>query len=201
MAGPVDRQHPEPERLMATQNGVSVVKDGLPRLAKAVQRIAKRDVLVGIPDDRTRSGERRGPQEGKNAREDGGPVNALLARVHNDGAPDIGIPKREFLAPGIREGRARFEPHLAKAAAAVLAGDEAKAERHLYAAGLEASSAIKMKIKTGPFAPLAASTIAARRRRSKGSTYRRKATSQTDVTPLIDTAQMQRAVTFVVRKG
>lgn len=187
---------------MATpRNGVTQTKDRLPGFVKGLKKLERRDVLVGIPDDAGHAGESRGPQAGKNARDDGGPNNAQLGYIHDQGSPDVGIPQREFLAPGVREGRPRFTPHLKAAAVATLAGDKNRADKSLASAGLEAMNAVQTKLKTGPFVPLAPATIARRRRRSAGSSYRRKATTASDVKPLIDTSQMLRAVTYVVRGG
>lgn len=187
---------------MATKSGVFETKNKLPAFMKGVQKLARRDVLVGIPDDRSRGNEKRGPQAGRNQRDDSsGVTNAQLGYIHNEGAPEVGIPKREFLGPGIKEGLPQTTPHLKNAARAMIDGKKQKADKELAAAGMEAMSAVQMKLKSGPFVPLSPRTIAARRVRSKGSKYRRKATTAADTKPLIDTAQMLRAVTYVVRDG
>lgn len=183
----------------AGRSGVFLKTDGLPKLAKAMKAIPSRDVLVGVPDDRSRGREERGPQAGKNRRDDGPLTNAQLSYIHENGSPDVGIPARAHHVPGIREARPRFVPKLKAATVAMLDGDRAKADKNLHAAGLIAMSGIQTKLKTGPFTPLAPATIARRRRRSKGSSYRRKATTAAEVKPLIDTAQLLRAQTYVVR--
>ena len=67
------------------------------------------------------------------------------------------------------------------------------------AAGQSAATAAQTRIREGIAPPLAQATVTARRRRSKGAKYRRKATSPSEVTPLIDTGQLLRSITYVFR--
>lgn len=194
---------------MAVKPGVTIKTNGVPKLVAALKRLPRRDVLVGYPADGS---------EGTAGRDGGGSnlrteqvnpkdraisdlTNAQLAYLHEHGVPELNIPARPHLVPGVREGRGKFTPHLRKAAAATLAGDAEGADRAMHSAGLAAADAVRTKIKSGPFVPLSPRTIARRRIRSAGSSYRRKATTAADVKPLIDTAQMLRAVTYVVREA
>lgn len=144
------------------------------------------EVLVGIPATKT---ERR----------DHGITNAALGYIHETGAPEVNIPPRPFLIPGIREAKDRITVHLAHAARLTLEGDADGAEKAMHRAGIVAASAVKNKITVGPFVPLKPSTIRRRRIRSAGSKYRRKATGPADVRPLIDTGQLRNSITYVVR--
>lgn len=147
---------------------------GLIELAKALDRIKHSDVLVGIPAEKT---QRR--KETIN--------NASLLFVHTHGSPLRGIPPRPVLEPAIPANKALINPHMAKAAAAMQKGDPNTAERELRLAGTAAANAAKRWF-TDPrnnWAPNAPSTIKA------------KKSDQ----PLIDTGQLRRAITFVVRTG
>ena len=186
---------------MATKSGLFMTTDKLPKVMQRVKRLPRRDVLVGFPEDSRKAGEERGPQAGSNARDDTPLLNAQIAYIHDNGAPDVNIPRREFMRPGIKEGAAAFTPFLKRAADAMLAGKMDAVDKNLHAAGLAGQNAVRMKIKSGPFVPLAPATVAARRRRSKGSSYRRKATAAADTTPLVDTGEMLKALTYVVRGG
>lgn len=179
---------------MAATSGVKVVLDRTVEVAKAIELLATTRVMVGVPasealrkpDDE----ERRSPIN-----------NAALAYIHENGAPEVGIPPRPFLKPALREHKDEITRGLKIAGQLALDGKGAeKVLKQLKVVGIRAVSAVKMKIRTGPFVPLKPRTIAARRRRSKGSKYRRKATGASDVTPLIDTAQMLNAINFVIRK-
>lgn len=191
---------------MRLKEGVNITVDRLKEIVAGIQEFPRREVLVGIPADDT-DGE-RGPQTGSNLRTEqvtpkdraiSEMTNAQLGYIHEHGAPERNIPARPFLIPGVREGQKRYVPYMRQAASAILAGDAESADKAMNAAGLAAMSAVQSKIRRGPFAPLSPATIARRRQRSAGSSYRRKAKTAADVTPLIDTAQMLRSVTYVVR--
>lgn len=188
--------------------GVYKVKDKSQRVLEGIKSLKDVSVLVGIPSDNS-PGE-HGPQTGSNLRTDvldgAGPVfsdvtNAVLGIVHEFGAPEMNIPPRAFLVPGIRNEKSSIAKYLGIATKAAMAGDKLRLMRALNSAGIVGMNGAKRKITTGPFAPLKPGTIAARRRRSKGSSYRRKATTAVDVTPLIDTGQLRNALTYVLRKG
>jgi hypothetical protein len=170
---------------MALKPGMHI-KDRTAEVERAIRSLPEQDVLVGIPAE-------------ENPREGGGIGNAALGYIHENGAPEVGIPARPWLIPGIRNDRANIAKYLGQAARAALEGKEGLVERALHAAGFSATISVQRKLHTGPFVPLRPGTIAARRRRSAGSSYRRKATTAADVKPLIDTAQMLRAVVHVVR--
>lgn len=188
------------------KSGMFVTKDHVKEVMIRVDQVIKKDVLVGIPSD-SGSGD-VGPQAGSNLRVShskatgaviGDIRNAQLGYLHENGAPEANIPARPFLIPGIRNAQGRIVGRLKAAAAAGVGGDLGLMTRELHAAGLIAMTAVQSKLRAGPFEPLKASTIRRRRIRSAGSSYRRKATTAADVKPLIDTAQMLHAVTYVVR--
>lgn len=180
--------------------GVKVTKDRTRNFLRNVQELTRRAVLVGIPAD-DGPGE-VGPQSTGNTRRGSDePTNAQLGYIHENGSPAANIPARPFLVPGVRSAQPQIEHRLKAAARAALDGDTGRMNRNLQAAGMEAQIAVQKKLQSGPFVPLSQRTVNARRRRSAGSSYRRKAASPADVKPLIDTAQMLRSVTYVVREA
>lgn len=145
------------------------------RLLGALQSLPSQDVLVGIP-------------ESKGRRQDEPISNALIGYLMETGMPASNVPARPFLKPGVKTAEARILRYLKQGAEYALKGDEAGVSRAMNAAGLTAVSAVKRKITTGPFEPLAPGTVRGRLRRGRTGTK-----------PLIDTGQLRQSVTYVVR--
>lgn len=116
-----------------------------------------------------------------------------------NGAPEANVPARPWLVPGVTAATPQIVARLLAAGRAALRGDKSGVEQQLAGAGQDAVASVTAGIQAGIAPPLAPATIRARRRRSKGSTYRRKATATSDVTPLIDTGSFIRSITYVVR--
>lgn len=168
--------------------GVTVVIDRAKAVGQGIADLAATRVLVGYP-------------EGQGERDDGsGLNNATLAYIHNNGAPEAGIPARNFMESGVEAVKGTVADWLGAAAKLALQGKTATVGAALTGAGLAAESGIKGRIGSGIPPPLKAATVARRRKRSKGSDYRRKATKPEHVTPLIDTGAMQQAVTHVIER-
>jgi hypothetical protein len=134
------------------------------------------DTLVGIP---AKESSRRGTQK----------VNsAELLYIHTNGSPVRGIPARPVIEPAIAApgNREQISVELKDAAKSVLNGDETRAMYFLNRAGIAGMNAAKQWFfdARNNWAPLKPATIA------------RKGSSQ----PLIDTAQMRRSITWVVRR-
>lgn len=180
------------------KTGLTMTKDRLKVVLANIAALPAQEVLVGIPDDHG-DGE-VASHKGMNLRPTTGITNASLGYIHEFGAPEANIPPRAFLMPGIRDGKDAIAKYLTQAGKYALKADKAGTSRALHAAGTVAMNAVRNKINTGPFAALKQSTINARQRRSKGSSYRRKASTAGDVHPLIDTGQLRDAITYVVRK-
>lgn len=168
----------------------SVGKDNVKKILDGIALLPQRDVLVGIPEAEA---------DRKNDEESHGVTNAQIGYAMEFGVPELNVPARPSLIPGVRNAKVAVVKYFRQAGTAALAGDKAKIDRAMNAAGMAASTSVKNKIRTGPFAPLAQSTIDRRRRRSKGSSYRRKAATAAQVRPLIDTGQFLAAHTYVVR--
>ncbi len=126
-------------------------------------------VEVGVPD---------GP------RERGGTSVALVARVHEFGAPAAGIPQRSFLRAGIEKHLPDFQALNAANLTAVAMGTM-DFETALGRLGAAAASAVQTEIVTGDFQPL------------KPATIKRKKSSK----PLIDSGNLRQSVTFQVFKA
>lgn len=174
------------------KTGMHMTKDNLKKVLNSIKAMEQHQVLVGIPADDMKGA---APHPGRSQRDEPGPTNALIGYVQERGAPEINLPSRAFLVPGVRAAKPQIEKYLKQAAKYSLKGNKAGVKRAMHAAGLTAMSAVQHKLRTGPFAPLKPSTIAARGRRHKS----RKARGPGDVTPLIDTAQLLRSITYVVR--
>lgn len=174
--------------------GVTVTRDDLERVAAAIAELARVRVMVGVPATEAL----RRPVPGAKQRQP--PNNALLAYVHENGAPTRRIPPRPFLRPAIHEGRAELARLLGIAGRFALQGRLDAMERQFHRVGGIARDMVRLRITTGPFVPLAPRTIEARRRRSAGSRYRRRAQTAADTTPLIDTGQLRNAINYVIRR-
>lgn len=140
-----------------------------------VEALTKNKVMVGVPS--TTAG-----------RTDGAITNAAIAYVQNFGSPKLNIPPREFLYSGLETVRERIIKMLYTAAQFAIAGDKASTIQALHAVGIVAQNGIRAKITSGPFIPLAPLTLA--NRRAKG---------RKGIKPLIDTGQLRRAITYVLR--
>ncbi|MFA9439407.1 hypothetical protein ACDA63_07200 [Uliginosibacterium sp. sgz301328] len=155
---------------------VKVVKDSTSAVMDAIQKIASRVVLVGIPSESTE-------------RQDGEPINnATIGYIQENGAPAMNIPPRAFLVPGVASESDRITSQLKKASQAQLDGNDAQATQALNRAGLIGQSGARKKINDGPFVPLKPTTLAARRARGREGDK-----------PLIDTGQLRNSLTYVIR--
>jgi hypothetical protein len=180
------------------------VKDATPQLMKALAALGRRAIMVGVPADEEQPHLGTGTVESNKRDDDNGkpaPINnATIGYIHEGGAPEAGIPPRPHLVPGINAAKEKLIKRFEGAGRAALAGNTAAVDRYMTAAGIEAVSSVKRAIQEGIPPPLKPATIARRRKRSKASTYRRKAINAGDVTPLIDTAQYINSISFVLRK-
>ena len=182
---------------------VTKTSDNMAGIRQAVAALLKQEVVVGIPD----STADRKPEDGEKGTP---PSNAAIGYWLETGDPDKNLPARPFLVPGCADAQAVVTDRLMKAGLAALSGSPDAVERGLSAAGQVAASAVKAKITDGPFAPLAQSTIEARARKGqKGAKDYLKLQGQGTpdavlqdaalVRPLIESGQLRRAITSVVR--
>ncbi|MCP1120109.1 hypothetical protein [Robbsia andropogonis] len=155
--------------------GVTVTKDTLEAIIKAVSSLTNKSVLVGIPDS--------APEHA-----DTPLTSAQIGYIQETGDPARNLPARPFLVPGVQSVQSNCADRLRKGATAAMSGNVAGAEAALTAAGLVAESAVKAKINSNIQPKLADSTL--EKRRARGVTRENT---------LVDTGQMRNAVTHVIR--
>lgn len=162
-------------RPMKIRSNISVRRDGLPGLLRAISGLVKVEVLVGIPENAADRGT-------------GEPItNAQLGYIHEFGAPEANIPARPFLVPGIETAKDQVAGYFKQIAQNAAKGRDVT-ERGLNAAGLAAASAVKRYMASNIPPPLSPRTLAARVRRGV-----------TRTNTLIDTANLQNHITYVIR--
>lgn len=175
--------------------GVTITKDKVADIIRAVASLASKDVLVGVPDSTAERDEEQ-------------PIsNAAIGYIMETGSPANNIPARPHLVPGIQDVQTEVAERLGKGAKAALSGSMSGAEAALNAAGLIGQRGVRAKITDGPFVPLAESTLRARARRGRKGAAKelasRAAGNQPDnanAKPLIDTGQYRQSITYVIRK-
>jgi hypothetical protein len=176
--------------------GVTMTRDRLPDVLRAVRALERNQVLVGIPPAKV---DREGADEG--------PItNAAIGYINEFGSPAQNIPARPHLIPGVREAEKRIVARLRAAGDSALRGSETAIMRQLTAIGLVAQNSVRAKVTLGPFAPLSPRTLEARARRGRQGAARALAALEAgkppdaaDARPLIDTGEYRRSITFVIR--
>lgn len=180
--------------------------DRIQDFVNALEGLTNKQVLVGVPDS-------------KAGRKEGEISNASLAYIHENGAPEAGIPARPFMGPGIASVKDKLAKELKTMGQRVLKARASsrlgEIDRGFARVGIIAVNSIRAKISEGIPPPLAPSTIAGRIRRVKGAKRRARlaaalavgtpASRQAGVegifTPLIVTGQLRNAITYVIRKA
>jgi hypothetical protein len=182
---------------------LEVLEDHSAMVADAIKRLANTTVMVGIPSDQEqpRFDETGGQAKGTEKRTDtqGGIGNANIGYIHETGAPGVNIPARPWLSPGVRNSQRQWEPYMRRAGQLSFAGKTAEADKAWHAAGMTAVTGVKDRIQSNIPPPLSEVTVERRRQRSRGSSYRRAATTASDTTPLIDSGQFINSISYVVR--
>ncbi|MCT6589183.1 hypothetical protein N3553_04750 [Pantoea dispersa] len=158
------------------KSGLTIRSNNAAAVLASLKAIAAKDVLVGIPEDRSE-------------RDDVPFGNAGIGYINENGSPAQNIPARPHLVPGVRSVQDQTVPHLRAAAQAAMSGNAAAADLELNRAGALAANGVKRYMTITAFTPLAERTIDARIARGR-----------TGDKPLIDTGQYRRAITYVVRK-
>jgi hypothetical protein len=162
---------------------LTVVLDKVDKVVGGIAALAGTRVLVGVPAEEAL----RKPEPGQPS----SPINnAALLYIHENGSPEANIPARKTLVPGVKDAQSEIESGLRKAAEAAFAGQPERMEREYHRVGLKAQAAVRKRFGGPDLAPLAASTLAARRRRGR-----------TGDLPLIDRGILRNAITYVVRKA
>jgi hypothetical protein len=190
---------------MAFHPSVTKVRDNTAQLRAAIERLADARLLVGIP-------------KVASPRTDGQFTNAEIGYVQENGAPEVNLPARPHLRPTVRENRALILKTLRRAGEAAFEGETDRATGLLDQLGLALVARVKAKVRAGIPPELAASTVAARIRRRKSASWRKKrraliaanvanpahaATEERPgagvFVPLIDTGNYLGHITYVLR--
>lgn len=149
---------------------------------KSLQELDKSQVMVGIPSE--------------TAGRDDGPINsAAIGYILETGAPERNLPARPFLVPTIWRIRADLGKRARTTLVRVTSGKPGAkrvVEQGLGGIGLIAANEVKRVINAGDFAPLAPSTIYARKHR--------KSAPRSSEKPLVDTGQLRNSITYVIRR-
>jgi len=171
------------------------LKDILPEVKVRMSSLTSKEVLVGVPQDKT-------------TRKEDGMTNAALAYIHDNGSPAGNIPARPFMRPGIAEAKSEVIRRMKQGAAKILRGEEGAEDATLMAVGLAAQAKIRAAINAGIPPALADSTLRARIRNRKGvkgaraELASRKAGNLPSLTlakPLVNTGQLRNSINFVIR--
>jgi hypothetical protein len=167
---------------------VRVTIDRVKEVSDSIAYLANTRVLVGIPAVNAVAqvaAVRAGTKP---------PISlAAIGYIQENGAPEVHIPPRPHLVPGVKKvQQSSTIPRFKEALKAALEGKMAVAQKQLMAAGQEAADSVRAVIKSRIPPPLKEATIEARQRR-------RQSGKAGDV-PLIDTGNLWRAYTFVLRK-
>ena len=160
------------------------------KLVENLLLLAKRQVLVGVPEE-------------TDPRKDGkGIGNAALAYVHDQGSPAQNIPPRPFMIPGIMKAQDQINIELLAVAKAQLEENKEQVELHLKRAGLIAQSSIRNVINEGEgFTPLKRATLLARLRRRKAArkwSKDKREETMASFHPLVDTGQLRNSVVYQI---
>lgn len=177
------------------KSGAKIVLDNVAKVIGGIDALAETRVMVGVPAE-------------KGSRNDAAPINnAALAYIHENGAPEAGIPARPFLKPGIEAKRDDITEGLVKVGTAALDGRPEAVDRGFHAVGLIGQNAVRAKVNEGVPPPLAESTLRARAARGRKGAQQELANraaglpASTELAkPLIDTAQMRNSLSYVIRK-
>lgn len=169
---------------------ISVSKtDRSSELLAALKRVANMDVLVGIPQE-------------TNEREIKTINNAQLLAIHSAGSPLQNLPARPVVEPAIQaEGnKQQISEQMSIAANLVLQGKPQEAEQQLAQVGL-LGQRLSQEWFTDPrntWEPNSPLTVA---RKIRGTSEKQKQSGEPLDTPLIDTDQLRKAITYVVRSN
>lgn len=143
---------------MSININISAKGGGLVQLAKAIELLVNRQLLVGIPEGAPRD-------------DAGGMTDAELGYLREHGSPIHNTPASPFLVPGIAQVQPQIEACLEQAAVAALDASPQGTQRHLHAAGAVAKQAVKDTLNASMAASLQAGDAAGIASKPKAITY------------------------------
>lgn len=142
------------------------------KIKKALKVLDSHEVMIGIPDDAA-------------DRKDGPVSNAELLFIHTNGSPVNGIPPRPVLEPAMKQHKDQVSALLKKGIDQALKGNVAGVLPAMEAAGLGGQNIARKYFTESNGWPANAP-----------QTVERKGSSR----PLIDTDEMRKSITYVVRE-
>lgn len=162
------------------------IRDNTKALDDILRALSEKRVMVGIPAETT-------------DRDDSPINNAAIGYILETGAPERNLPARPFLRPGVASAAGDVAKVARTTLGRALAFGRTRAEtdrtiqRGLEQIGIVAANAVRRRLDSGDFAPLAPSTLYRRQHR--------KDAPRSGDKPMVDTGQLRNAVTYVVRKA
>jgi hypothetical protein len=194
----------EEDTLALPNDRISIIKDEVGDVFKALKKMTGKHVLVGVPEETASR-----PEDEIN--------NAAIAYIHEFGSPNANIPARPFLLPGVKSALPEATSQLKLAAIAASNGNQKKADAYLASAGQIAVNIVKRTFMAGEgWPPLKPETVA-RRYKERGDLKPRpgelqyleligqgasaeQAQQATGIHPLPNTGELLRSITYVVRE-
>ena len=183
---------------MKPRFNIKKIRENLSGIRRGLKALTEQDVYIGVPEDET-------------AREEAGDTgisNAYLSYIHNNGVPEKNIPGRESLIPGIKDIQAEAVELLKEAAQKSLEGNTSAINANLNKIGLLGQNAVRARFTNNDWTPLADKTLDRRKKLSetvndKGEvkkTFGKSRRERGAINPLMDTLQLLKAHTYVIRK-
>lgn len=154
--------------------------DKVADITRAIRALTRNELLIGVPEEKT-------------DRQDGEITNAAIGYIQENGAPEINLPARPHLVPGVMSAAPQMIQVLKTGAEQAFDGNPTAARQSLEAAGLIGRNAVVALITSNIPPPLSPRTLAERSRKAK------RQLTLADVTALIDSGQYRAAHTYVVR--
>lgn len=179
--------------------GAIATGPGIEKIKRDMAQLMKMDVLVGIPEEKA---SRRGRDRVNNAE---------LMYIHTHGSPLRGIPARPVIEAAIEapDNKEKIGEGLGTAAKMALSGRPDQAKQQLRKVGMLGRNIARAWFRDprNNWPPNSPTTILHKINKMSGK-KRRDALAEfaatgesSQVQTLVDTAQMQNAITFVVREG
>lgn len=159
-----------------------VTKDRTDAILKSIQQMTKERVLIGVPGEKAN----RDPEPDDPKADI---TNPQIGYINEFGMPELNIPARPHIVPGVRLALSEVETLYRRGVKAQLDGNKDGITIAHNAVGLVAVAKVQRRITTGPFVALSPVTI--KLRKAKGFKGEK---------PLIVTSQYRRSITYVIRK-
>lgn len=160
---------------------VSTTDAGLKEIQEAIKALKSHEVMIGIPEDASSRKDQKGT-----------PINnAELLFIHTNGSPVRGIPARPVLEPSIENDKDRVAEMLKKAIDVAVSGKKDGVVPALEIAGQYGENIAKAWF-TNPangWKPNSEDTVKHKTKGKGGKTR-----------PLIDTGEMRKSITHVVKE-